>query len=399
MITTLLFAVIGLILGIIAGIAPGIHPNLLSTMVVVLYEKFQPSIVSPFDMCVAILVMTISNVIIAFIPSTFLGVPESESVLSLLPSHQYLKEGRGHEAVLLSTIGALAAMVISILTWPLGSVIIKEIYKSIQPLTPWIIIVIAMILIGKEKKKMLAGTIFLVSGILGIWTLNRGNIQNPLTPLLAGLFGLPSLIMSIKEENNIPQQQLSFPHIEKKSFTKTVLNSVMVGSFCSFLPSISPSQAAVFTTIFTKESSREAYLIMVGALNTISATIGIITWYAIDKARNGTVVAMAEMLRVVDARTIMMFLAIALAICFPLIWITIKLSEGCSKWITKINYKLTSKIIIVSLILITLLLSGWKGVIVLITATAIGFIPVITQTSRNHMMGCLMIPTVLWYLA
>ena len=398
-ITSIILATIGVILGIIAGIAPGIHPNLLATTVLAAYEKFQPDIVSSFDICIAILAMTITNVVIAFIPSTFLGVPESENVLSLLPSHQYLKEGRGHEAVVLSLTGALVALIISVLTWPLGSVIIKEIYTTIRPHTPWIMIIIAAVLIGREKKKLMAGCIFLLAGVLGIWTLNRGNIQNPLTPLLTGLFGIPSLIMSLKDKNGIPPQEISFPKIERKSFMKTVWSSVIVGSICSFLPAVSSSQAAVFTSIFSKEKSREGYLIMVGALNTISATIGIIAWYAIDKTRNGTVVAMAEMMNYVDARTTTLFLAVGLVLCFPLTWITLKCSHGFSKVITKINYKMLSIGVIVSLVMITILLSGFTGLIVLTTATAVGFIPLVTNVSRNQMMGCLMIPTILWYLA
>ncbi len=397
MIDILIGATLGFILGIIAGLVPGIHSNLLATAVVTIYAHTTFGL-SALSVAVLIYVIALTNTFVSFIPSTYLGVPDSGTALSLLPAHQYLMEGKGHEAVIITLIGALASLIVTIIALPLFFIVMKATYSFIKVHIPIILILIAVTLMIKEKNKFFALYTFIAAGILGITTLNLQIIKEPLLPLLTGLFGMPSLISSMMTKERPQQQKISFPPLNTKTCSKTTLNAVITGSFFSFLPSLGPSQAAVFSSLITKDNSRETYLMIIGALNTVSMIISVATFYAINKARNGAVVAMVNILKEIDMPAMLMFIAITLVLCFPITITMIYISKKFSLLISKVNYQLISIIIMVIIVVISIVLSGPWSLLVLITATSIGFIPVFKNISRNHLMGCLMLSTILWYV-
>ncbi len=389
---------IGIILGAIAGILPGIHPNLINTLLIVFYSNTHLSFLTPLNVSIIIFVMAMTNVIISFIPSTFLGVPDADTALSLLPSHQYLLEGKGHEAVLLTLIGSLTSLLLTIISTPLFALFVKLTYSFIKIHIPFILIIIALSLIIREKSKMMALYTFIASGILGIITLNNQLIKEPLLPLLTGLFGMPTLIMSIFNKEEVRAQQITFPKLEKKKFIKASLISLCTGSFFSFLPSLGPSQAAVFTSLITKETSREAYLILMGSLNTVGMIISIITLYLINKSRNGAVVAISQMIPEMNLKFLLFFIGITLLLSYPVTLLTIVVSRKFSVLITKVNYQVISILIVISITILAAMISGSIGLLVLVTSTAVGFMPLLKNMNRNHLMGCLMLSTIMLYI-
>ena len=398
MLDILLMSLLGIIAGIFAGIIPGIHSNLLATASLSIYAAINPTSISPLSLCAFIYTLSLVNNFLSFIPSTYLGVPDSGTVLSLMPAHQYLKEGKGHEAVILSLIGAYGSMIASIITLPIFIFLVKISYSFIKKQVPLLLILIALTLILRERKKFFAFYTFLCAGILGIITLNLQRLNEPLLPLLTGLFGMPALISSISTKESPSEQVITFPDIKPKEISKSISISLISGSIFSFLPSLGPSQAAVFSSLITKDSSRQSYLMLIGALNTMSMIISVATFYLINKARNGAIVAISTILPTIDLNLLLFFLAISLIIGYPTLHITLFLSRKFSYFISKTNYQLISIIVMVLIIIISLIISGPLSLLVLFTATAIGFIPQITNVSRNHLMGCLMLSTIMYYL-
>jgi TctA family transporter len=45
-----------------------------------------------------------------------------------------------------------------------------------------------------------------------------------------------------------------------------------------------------------------------------------------------------------------------------------------------------------------LILSNWIGLIVLITGTAVGMFCILSNVRRIQMMGCLLLPSIIYYL-
>ena len=126
--------------------------------------------------------------------------------------------------------------------------------------------------------------------------------------------------------------------------------------------------------------------------------MSIITLYTIQKARNGAIVGIEELLGTVGMREVLLFTAAILITAAIAAMITLKTGKMFCKIVTKINYKLLTGIIIAVIILLTIILSGWLGLLVLITTTAIGIIPGIVKVTRTQAMGCLLVPTLGYYL-
>ena len=137
----LLFLLLGILAGTFTGLAPGIHINLIGALLVsasASFLFFMPALY----FVVFITSMAITHTFVDFIPSVFLGCPNTDTELSILPGHELLKEGKGHAAVLLTAYGGLAAIVLTmILAFPL-ILLVKKIYPLIQIFIPWILILV-----------------------------------------------------------------------------------------------------------------------------------------------------------------------------------------------------------------------------------------------------------------
>ena len=191
---------LGCLFGIFTGLIPGIHINLISLLVLSM-SAYLLNITSPLTISVFIISMAITHTFLDSIPSIFLGAPEGgDNALSVLPGHKMLLEGRGYEAVMLTLIGSFFALILAIvISYPVG-ILVGSIYPYLQKIMGYILIFASGFLIIRERKsRMWALIIFLLSGVLGLSTLGLVNLKNPLFPLLSGLFGTSTLIVSLSD--------------------------------------------------------------------------------------------------------------------------------------------------------------------------------------------------------
>ena len=77
--------------------------------------------------------MSISHSIIDFLPSMFLGVPDEGTVLSILPGHYFMLQGRGKQAIRLITVGGFGSLLVTIILLPLFAWFLPPIYVFIKP--------------------------------------------------------------------------------------------------------------------------------------------------------------------------------------------------------------------------------------------------------------------------
>jgi putative membrane protein len=130
-------------MGVISGLIPGLHSNnfalLLVTISPLLIENGIPAI---YIICM-ILANCITHTFHDIIPSIYLGVPNSDMVLAVLPGHQLLLDGRGPEAIRLSALGSAGSVIVSIiLLLPFG-LLLYTIYPLIQDCIGWILLFIS----------------------------------------------------------------------------------------------------------------------------------------------------------------------------------------------------------------------------------------------------------------
>ncbi|HEY3420424.1 MAG TPA: tripartite tricarboxylate transporter permease [Methanomassiliicoccales archaeon] len=156
----------GAALGTLTGIAPGIHVNTLALIMLVSYPGiagFTGLICGifgigvdhvPLLVCCMIVSASVVHSFVDFIPSVFLGAPDQETVLSILPGHRLLLSGKGLEAIACAAKGSLAgASVAVILVYPLFILMSGpiDLYGRFEPLIPGVLVVVMVMLVMAEQ--------------------------------------------------------------------------------------------------------------------------------------------------------------------------------------------------------------------------------------------------------
>jgi len=178
---------------------------------------------------------------------------------------------------------------------------VPSMYNFLQPYLGYLMIIVVVYMILKEKKidKILwASFVFFISGVLGIIVLGLPNLSQPLLPMLSGLFGISTLITSLWQNVKIPEQKITETiHISFGKKVKAIVAAVISGSFAGFMPGLGSAQAAILAMQFIGDIGDYAFLILVGGINTVNFTFSLATLYTLQKARNGAVVAILEILK------------------------------------------------------------------------------------------------------
>ena len=391
LIEILISTLVGIFAGTLTGLLPGIHINLVGTALATLSATLFSS-VNPIYLVSFIAAMAITHTFLDFIPSIFLGCPDTETQLSVLPGHELLKEGKGYEAVMLTAKGGIFAVFIFILLSFPFAFFFSKIYGLLHSVMFYVLLVISLLLIFSEKKKLTALLVFAISGILGLCVLNS-QIKEPLLPLLTGLFGASMLVTSIKNKIEIPKQEITF---SKSKILKPLIGTILASPLCGFLPGLGSGQAAVLGNSIAR-TDRKGFLILIGATNVFVMGLSFVSLYAISKTRTGAAAAIQQIIGILSWKTLIIILLVVLAsgvISFFLIKV---LTKFFSQKISRINYSLLSTSTLIFLIILVFIFSGFLGFLVLIASTLTGIYCNSLNVKKTHMMGCLLIPTILFY--
>lgn len=389
---------LGCLAGTFTGLTPGIHINLLS-VALVSASPFFLLYTNPLILTVFIISMSVTHTFIYSIPSIFLGAPESDTALGVLPGHRYLIKGYGLMAVKLTLIGSFGAILMSVFFFPFFIPIVRYGYPLIEGYIAYFLIAIVSFMILRDRKKSWAVFVFLLTGILGLIVLNMPNISNPLFPMLSGLFGISTLLISLNDSQSIPlQKQEQRIKLKKKLTLKALLSGQFSGFLTAILPGLGAATAAVISMQITRKLGDNGFMILLGSISTVNFTLSLATLYVLDRARNGSIIAIRQLIESVNLEILIVFLASALISGCIGVFIVLKLGKLFSENITRIDYKTLVLSVIALITILVIVLTGAIGFLILLTGTAIGIIPAITKVSRTHGMGCLLLPVIMFFL-
>lgn len=387
---------LGILAGTFTGLSPGIHINLIASILlghIIFYE------IEPILLVIFIVSMSITHTFIDFIPSIYLGAPEEDTFLSILPGHQFFLEGKAYEATVLTLYGSIFALIVILFYTPIFIIFLPKIYLTIKSLIPFILIFISSFIIIREKEIISSLIVFIISGFLGYVAFNAP-LNEPLMPLLTGLFGLSSLITSIQSKNIIIKQKiipLKEIKLSKVEFKRAAFASFLSSPLCSFLPGIGSGHAATLGSEIVRQT-RKSFLFLVGSINTIIMALSFVTVFAIDRARSGSAYAIQEILKNITQKDLTIILITILISALISFYIGILISKNASLMINKINYKKISILVISFLIIVNFIFSNIIGIMVLIISTSIGMYCIISKVRRINLMGSLILPTIIFYL-
>jgi len=397
MIEILLGTLLGVVLGTISGIIPGVHANTLAGILLSLQIVLLP-VLGPLALAGAMFAALITHTFVDSIPSTFLGIPDADTSLAVLPAHALCLEGNGEEAVRIAALGSACALILSV---PL-SVACFFLLPSLQPYFDWWIGILLIATIGylivTSEAPGWALAVFAVSGLLGIFTLRYtflawhtlGGTSSVLMPLLTGLFGISVLLTAA--HGKMPDQHFSGIRMEDKTIVKSSVLGTAAGIAVGWLPGLSTASAnAMLASLIGYDKDRRAYILATSSANTANAFIGLAALFALSRMRNGVMVALSELpLPSMSELTVIGVLAGCCAYIM-----TVALSRTAHHF-NGINVLLLNRIVIVFVIALCIFLTGPFGVFILILATAIGLVPPMINISRLYCMGAIMVPVMLY---
>jgi len=397
MIEILLGTFIGVLLGTISGIIPGVHANTLAGVLLSLQVALM-SFVGPLVLAGAIFAALITHTFVDSIPSTFLGIPDADTSLAVLPAHALCLEGNGEEAVRIAALGSACAMVIAV---PL-SVICFFLLPALQPYFDWWIGILLISTMGymivTSECPGWALALFCVSGILGIFSLRYAFLSwhtlagssAILMPLLTGLFGISVLLTASK--GTMPEQHFRGIRLEDRTIMKYSVLGTVAGVAVGWLPGLSTASAnSVLASFIGYEKNRRTYILATSAANTSNAFIGLAALFALSRMRNGVMVALSELpLPTMSELTVIGVLAACAAY-----GITVVLSRSASRF-NGIDVRLLNNAVIAFIVILCIILTGPFGGVILILATALGLVPHLVNVPRVYCMGAIIVPVILF---
>ncbi len=395
----LICLILGILFGIITGLTPGIHVNLVALLVFSAAGHLF-GIFSPLGIGVFIISLAITHSFLDSIPSIYLGAPDEAQALNVLPGHRLLIKGMGHAAITYTVIGSLSCLILALILFPGFIFSMKIIYPIVKDYIGYILIVIITYMILKDKgKRFFSFTIFLMSGTLGLIVLNIPNLKQPLFPLLSGLFGFSILIVSLLQKSKIPKQNTKAKlTLSKKNLAKATTAATGVGFIAAFLPGFSSSQAAIVATNIIGDIGDEGFLTLVGGINTANMLISIATAYILNKSRNGAILVVNQLLDGINFQSMLIFLAVALITGAIATILALNISKIFCKYIVKVNYNALIISILIFIALLSIIFDSWVGLLILIISTFVGITASELGIGKNHLMGCLILPVILFFI-
>jgi putative membrane protein len=424
---------LGCTLGSVSGLIPGIHVNTLALVLLAMepwLEDLASGILAGSDLGSEVTPLLISSVIVSaavvhsfldFIPSIFLGAPDSSQALSVLPGHRMLMSGKGLEAVLCSAKGSLVGALMAVLIATPSQLVMGpplEIYDVMSPWIPLILAGVVTLLIVSERTggwRAISWAIALsfTSGLLGYTVLNAnlplggmiGMGQSLLFPLLTGLFGLPTLLLSL-ENHSIPEQSGS---LETTSRIRPSIKGMVAGAMVGWFPGITSTSGAVMASFLSRrrpiEGSAQNFITTVSAVGSSATVFSLIALSVTGRGRTGAMLAVADLLgndldligQIPSSQFGLLLLSVLLSAGLGYI-LTLKMGSIFARMISKHDMGNASKVIVILVLLLVLVFNGIQGLLLLGVATLLGMIPPRVGVGRVHLTGCLLIPVMLFFL-
>lgn len=384
----------GILAGIITGLIPGIHINLVSTLLL-LVSGMLLNYFSIEQLIIFIISMGVIHSFLDFIPSIIFGIPSSETAMSILPAHKLVIEGKGKQALFLSASGSLLGAIFSLPLLLLLYFILPVIIPPITPFIPYALfgVVILFLLQEKNKNKCVWSLLFVLFATLyGLLLLNSYHLREPLLVIFTGLFGISSLLYSLKESSGgIPKQLPLEKDLPKKTFSSIFIGNCCA-ALCSTLPGLGNAQATTLMSLFFKDLTSKLFLVVTSSLNTTSFLVSIVTLSVLEKARNGAIVVVSQLTQNLTTTFLIKLLIISCLICVIGYFLTLIIGNKSLNFLSKVDEKKMNLGLLILLFFIIFVTESWYGILCLLGITSLGFFGLILEIRRVHFMSILLMP-------
>ncbi|EEB73689.1 tripartite tricarboxylate transporter permease [Thermococcus sp. AM4] len=417
----LVWSLAGVLFGAVISWIPGFHIfNIMALLVAVFgVGELMPVQAFPFFAIGAI----VAYAYVSAISSVYFSVADESAVFLLFPTQRYLLLGRGHEAVLLYLIGAVAGTLILVLSALfIFPKVLPPIYQATSPYITYFLTAIVVFMFMSEWPKegdrgktplqrlwlawrqILGGMlVFFLSGVLGFAVMNTNLLPSTsaytrLTPMFIGFFGMSWVLLNILSNPPMLPQKVD-DKVESSVYNtlKASFGGALGGTIAAVYPIITGGMGALIAGHITSQRGDDAFIISQG-VNRVIYYVGAFTLLFLPNLRLTRGAAAWLVSSVYTPKSYAEYLAaigvILLSAGISFVF-TYYLSRLIAKSFTVVHIRKLSYVVAVVLIVISYVLTGPMGVLVLFVSTAIGMMAAAFNTRRSYCLGGLVLPVLI----
>ncbi|MEW6328784.1 MAG: tripartite tricarboxylate transporter permease [Candidatus Micrarchaeota archaeon] len=381
----------GLLLGLLSGVLPGIHTN---TIVALLMRSGMGTV----SLLTTIVVLACARVVFELVQAVFLAIPDETTVVSVLPGHRLLLEGRGFYALSLCVLASLLALVFTVVLLPVSFFLFPLVFNIIEPFMLYALVIISILLLASERGMLRiakAGLVFFLAGALGFVVLTFPVVREPLFPSFSGLFALSSMLIAARGGVSIPKQRDRWVEINVRGILFYVFIGVLLGLFADLFPGVSsPAQVAILASVFLFLDAPK-FLATTSAIAVSHTIYSFVSIWTIGKARTGAAVAVRDLVGGMGAEWVFYIIALAVVGIAVASVLTLILGRPILKLISGADARKLNITLILYLLALVFVIEGARGIMVAAVATSIGVLPPMLGVRRTHLMGLILVPVIL----
>jgi putative membrane protein len=427
----------GATIGCVTGLLPSLHVNTLAILLLAAAPVLSAGLRgvglvdadAGFYVAAFVLAISVAHTFINIVPATYLGAPDESTALSVLPGHKMLLRGTGYRAVQLSAHASQWALLFSVaavmpLRWVLGPPM--HLFDAIRAHVFWIVLLLALLLVLTETAKIgprawsnrrrrwigrACSLLLLATSAAYGLLLNHQPYSSvvrippsPLLPALSGLFGAATILTALTLPPRMPHQFLRIRHrdIHMPGAAAAIGAGLVAGATMSILPGLTNASATAIATTIRKGTDEET-IVSLSAVNTANAVFNLAVLYLFARSRSGAVIAMEQLHAVRSWRDVLptdlaWYGYVTIASGLLSLFVTLWIGRLFVRRIQAVPYRPLMWSVLAYMVLVVIVFTGAAGLLVFLTGTALGIVPVKLGVRRTSLTGVLLGP-VLYYLA
>jgi putative membrane protein len=451
LLAVMLSSMMGAGAGFLTGLVPGLHVNNLAAMVVAGSASVSAFFVvlggpagegAPAIMVACFLVSSlVSHMFSEAIVSTYLGIPSGDTV-SVLPAHRLARSGLGRSAVRVSAQGSIFGVLTGVLSLPLVCVLLGppvDAYSFLKVAMGFLVACLSAVMlafegVGRPKpvRRMLSATaFFFVSGLIGVVVLDTNYFaaempdlpwmtagfvdrSSLLLPMFAGLFGVPTVLLSLDHESVAGEGSMRGrtgrgADISVSPRLRDMSVSSIGGLLVGWIPGMTSGSSATVCSSGMKRVSSEGgshedaarFIWLYSAISSCGAVLSVGALFTIARARSGIMQAVdfffgGSVEEINGLHSLQPLLALLLAMVLAAVVSHHAMFALSSKTLERLRHVLCSRNAALAsmgfVTLLVLLLTGTRGGLILVASASLGLLPPSLGLRRINLMGCLLVP-------
>ncbi|SEL63331.1 tripartite tricarboxylate transporter permease [Haloferax larsenii] len=391
---------VGILLGTCSGLVPGLHANAFALLVASVAARVPGP---PTAVAAAVLAAATVHTFLDIVPSLALGVPDAGLAVGALPGHRLVLGGRGREALRLSAVGSGVALCLAVPIAIPFTAAATQVYPVIREHLWAVLLAVVVALVWTEastRARVAAVVTIVAASALGLAVLDWPTsgplpVGGLLSPLFAGLFGVP-VLLDAKDGAGVPPQGDAALAISPTTLARSIFAGSGGGAFVGYLPGVSAGVAGTLALAALpsadQDTAARSYVVATSAATTATSVFALFALAGLGTPRTGALVALVAA-DLPSRLSIALPVTLVAGVCGALLVPT--LGDRVLALVGRLDQRRLVAAVCVFLVALSWAFAGAVGVVVLVVAAAVGHLPPRLGCRRVHLMCVLVTPLAL----